>query len=162
MTRLEADLGALLAARGWTISGAESCTGGLVMHRLTNVPGSSAYVLGGVVAYDNSIKSGLLGVQEDLLAAHGAVSAPVARALAAGALGLFGTHVAYAVTGIAGPGGGSPDKPVGLTYVAAALRGGEGEVERHVWTFDREGNKAASADAVLRLLLRLCQAANAA
>jgi PncC family amidohydrolase len=150
---IEAKLGAALRARGWTFAAAESCTGGLVAHRMTNIAGSSIYVLGGVVAYANAIKEGVLGVRSETLAAHGAVSEATAREMVAGVLRLFATDTAVAITGIAGPGGGTPDKPVGLTYIAAALRDGETRVERHVWPGDREAVKSASAERAMSLLL---------
>ncbi|MDZ4770761.1 MAG: CinA family protein [Chloroflexota bacterium] len=152
---IAAQIGILLIERARTVCTAESCTGGLVAHRLTDIPGSSAYVLGGIVAYANNIKERLLGVPRDLLIAHGAVSAPVARAMAAGALERFGADYAISITGIAGPGGGSDDKPVGLTYIGLARRDDEGtiEVQQFVWSGDREANKASSADAALSWLL---------
>lgn len=141
-------------ARGMTVATAESCTGGLVSHLLTEIPGSSACLRGGVVAYADEVKRDVLGVPADVLAAHGAVSAQVAVAMAEGARAVLGTDAAISVTGIAGPGGGTPAKRVGLTYVAAAGPGGT-EVERHQWTGDRAANKQASAEAALRLLLRV-------
>jgi nicotinamide-nucleotide amidase len=116
-------LAQLLAGR--RIATAESCTGGLLAARLTERPGSSAYVAGGVVAYANEAKTELLGVREDLLAAHGAVSEPVAEAMADGALQRFGADTAIAVTGIAGPAGGTEDKPVGTVFFTVKLADGE-------------------------------------
>lgn len=139
-------------ALGVTVATAESCTGGLVGHALTEIPGSSAWFLGGVISYDNRVKAGVLGVPEVTLAAHGAVSAQVAVAMAEGARSVIGTDLAVAITGVAGPGGGSDAKPVGLTYVAVADRRGD-QVARHTWPHDRSGNKRASAAAALELLL---------
>ena len=118
---MEEVVGALLIERRLTISAAESCTGGLLLSRLTDVPGSSEYVLGGAVAYSNYAKTELAGVPPELIALHGAVSEPVAVALADGIRGRTGSSVALGVTGIAGPGGGTPEKPVGT--VAIALTG---------------------------------------
>lgn len=115
---LESVVGGLLAAEGSTVALAESCTGGLVAERLTRVPGSSAYVLGGVVAYANASKERLLGVEPELLAAHGAVSREVAEAMADGARRSFSATYGVGITGIAGPDGGSPDKPVGTVHLA--------------------------------------------
>jgi nicotinamide-nucleotide amidase len=119
---MEEVVGAMLAERGWTISAAESCTGGLILSRLTDVPGSSAYVLGGAVAYSNESKTGLAGVPPELIAAHGAVSEMVAVALADGIRARTGSSLALGVTGIAGPGGGSPHKPVGTVAIAMTGR----------------------------------------
>ena len=138
--------------RGLTVALAESCTGGLVADAITDVAGSSGYFVGGVVSYSNEAKQQLLGVPEAILAAHGAVSAQVARAMAEGARGRFGAAVAASVTGIAGPDGGSDAKPVGLTYVAVADESGV-DVRRHLWSGDRAANKVSSAAAVLELLL---------
>ncbi len=138
--------------RGLTVATAESCTGGLVAHAITEVPGSSGYLVGGVVAYSNPVKAEQLGVNEEVLAAHGAVSAQVARAMAMGARDRLGAGLAVAITGIAGPDGGSIEKPVGLTYVAAADASGV-EVRRFVWSGDRAANKRASAAAALELLI---------
>jgi PncC family amidohydrolase len=138
--------------RGLTVATAESCTGGSIADALTDVAGSSAYFVGGVVAYSDAVKAGELGVPPEALAAHGAVSAQVARAMAVGARERLATTHALAVTGIAGPGGGTPTKPVGLTYVAVADAGGC-DVRRYQWSGDRAANKLASAVAALELLL---------
>jgi len=138
-------------AHGATIALAESCTGGLVAAALTAIPGSSGYFLGGVVSYSNEAKRDLLGVDEATIAAHGAVSAQVARAMAEGARTRFAASFAAAVTGIAGPDGGTFEKPIGLTYVAVA--GGAGvDVRRFVWPGDRSANRRDSALAVLEAL----------
>ena len=131
---------------------AESCTGGRVGDALTDVAGSSGYVAGGVVAYDDDAKEALLGVPRGTLAAHGAVSAQVALAMAEGARARFATDLAVSVTGIAGPGGATAGKPVGLTYVGLADARG-GTVRRFTWGGDREANKTASTRAALELLL---------
>jgi PncC family amidohydrolase len=151
-------LGRRLVGRGWQLAAAESCTGGLVGHTITQVPSASDHFLGGVVSYSDAVKHELLGVDGDLLARSGAVSAEVAEAMATGALERFGVaDLAVAVTGIAGPDGGSAEKPVGLTYVAAARRDGRAIVERHVWSHDRDGNKRASALAALELAHRAAE-----
>ena len=138
-------------ARGLTLATAESCTGGLVSHILTEVPGSSAYFLGGIVSYSDRVKAALLGVPDATIARYGAVSAQVARAMAVGARTRLGADLAVAVTGIAGPAGGSADKPVGLTFIAlAAPRGGR--LERVAWSGTRSANKRSSAEAALRLV----------
>jgi PncC family amidohydrolase len=152
IVELARSLQALCGERGLTVATAESCTGGLVAHAITEVPGSSAHFRGAIVAYSNEVKEGELGVPAEVIRAHGAVSAQVARAMAEGARRALGSTLAGAVTGVAGPDGGSAEKPVGLTYIAVA--GPEGaEVRRFVWAGDRRANKLASADAVLRLLL---------
>ena len=149
-------LGRALMKRGWQMAAAESCTGGLVGHVITQVPKSSDHFLGGIVSYSNAAKHDLLDVPDELLERVGAVSAEVAEAMTSGALGRFPVaRVALAVTGIAGPDGGGEDKPVGLTYVAAAVRDGTAVVERHAWPFDRDGNKRASALAALELTTRV-------
>lgn len=140
-TPLEAAVGALLRARGWTVAVAESCTGGLLAQRFTSVPGSSDYFLRGWVTYSNAAKEEDLGVPAAVLAQHGAVSAACVEAMAAGARRRAGAHVALAISGIAGPGGGTPEKPVGLVYVGLAapdgtwsrqhqFRGGRAEVRQ--------------------------------
>ena len=123
-TTMEETVGAQLAGRGWTIALAESCTGGLIGHRLTQVAGSSAYVDRGVVCYSNQAKMELLGVPEHVLIEHGAVSPPVAQAMAEGIRMRSGVEVGLSVTGIAGPSGGTPEKPVGLVYVGLATSQG--------------------------------------
>jgi PncC family amidohydrolase len=151
----------LCLGRGLTVALAESCTGGLVADAITDVAGSSGYFAGGVVSYSNEAKETLLDVPRAMLEAHGAVSAQVARAMAEGARSRFGVDVAAAVTGIAGPDGGSDAKPVGLTYVAVA-DADEVDVRRHVWPGDRAANKVSSAAAVLELLLERVGASAAA
>ncbi len=150
-------LQACCTAAGITVATAESCTGGRVADALTDVPGSSGYVRGGIIAYADVVKVDLLGVAAELLRTHGAVSAQVARAMAAGARARCRTDLAIAVTGIAGPDGATPGKPVGLTYLAVA---GPHEVvvARHTWEGDREANKLASARAALGLLLAAAEA----
>jgi PncC family amidohydrolase len=138
--------------RRLTLATAESCTGGLIGHVLTEVPGSSHVFRGGVVSYGDRAKADVLGVPPATLAAHGAVSAQVAVAMAEGARSRFETDVAMAVTGIAGPSGGSAGKPVGLTYVAVADAAGH-DVRRAVWSGDRSANKRESAAAALTMLL---------
>lgn len=151
--RLEARVGKLLQSKGWTIGTAESCTGGLISHRLTNISGSSAYALGGVVAYSNQVKQSLLHVHQGTLIAYGAVSEQTAAEMATGVRQLLNVDLAVSVTGIAGPDGGTPEKPVGLTYIGLAGPEDLLVVKRFVWDQDREGNKALSADAALQLIL---------
>ena len=148
---MAARIGRLLVKRGWTLGVAESCTGGLVSHSLTNVPGSSKYFVGGVVAYANEVKRDLLGVPQDHLSRYGAVSREVALAMAEGIRRLLATDVGVAVTGIAGPAGGTPTKPVGTAYIAVSSPLGH-EVRHHLWPSDRLGNKRRSAEAALSLL----------
>ncbi|HXQ24293.1 MAG TPA: competence/damage-inducible protein A [Candidatus Acidoferrales bacterium] len=119
-TTMEAVVGAMLKERGLTIGLAESCTGGLVGHRLTNIPGSSDYVKGGIIAYSNEIKQQSLGVRAETLRQHGAVSEETAEEMAAGARRVLGTDLGLAITGIAGPDGGTPDKPIGTVCFALA------------------------------------------
>jgi len=151
MEKLEVIVGRMLAERKLKLATAESCTGGLVGHRLTNVPGSSGYLEGGVIAYSYEAKERLLGVHHDTLYEHGAVSAETALEMARGARKALGADIGIAVTGIAGPGGGLPGKPVGLVYIALSARTYE-RVEHFVWDSDREGNKAYSAEAALAML----------
>ncbi|MDZ4765671.1 MAG: CinA family protein [Chloroflexota bacterium] len=157
---LELRVGAALRARGWILCAAESCTGGLILSRLTDIPGSSAYIAGGVVAYSYEAKQMLLGVRAKTLARFGAVSHQTADEMARGALTRFDADIAISVTGIAGPDGGMPDKPVGLVYIGVAARDGiiadEVLVQRYLWDGDRLANKRASVDAALRLVLAIC------
>jgi PncC family amidohydrolase len=143
---------ARLAARGWRLALAESCTGGLVAARITAVPGASAVFRGGIVAYHNEIKRDLLGVPPATLAAAGAVSADTALAMAHGARQRLRADLAAAVTGIAGPGGGTAEKPVGLVCVAVDGPPGA-RVERHVFAGRREDIRDQACEAVLRMLL---------
>ena len=154
--RDDADLAAVvlerLRARRMTVVTAESCTGGLLGARITSVPGSSSAYLGGIVAYDNRVKEVQLGVSPGILAAHGAVSEPVAAAMADGVRARLGGDWALAVTGVAGPDGGTPEKPVGLVWIA--LAGPEGTTARQLRLFgNREEVRARAADAALALLL---------
>jgi len=145
---------ALLRARGLTLATAESCTGGLVAARLTSMPGASDVFVGGVVAYADDVKRSGLGVPDEILVAHGAVSAEAAEAMARGAREHLGADVAVAVTGIAGPGGGTPEKPVGLVYLHA--EGPDGGVGREFsFPGDREPIRARSVVGALHLLRRL-------
>lgn len=152
LVQLVVRLQAICLDRGFTVATAESCTGGLVAKLITDVAGSSGYFRAGIVSYANDAKIHLLGVSDDLLAAHGAVSAQVARSMALGALERTGADLAVAVTGVSGPSGGSPAKPVGLTYVAVADAAGV-DVRRFVWSGDRAGNRESSARAALELML---------
>lgn len=148
---LEESVGRLLTEQKLTLGVAESCTGGLIAHRLTNVPGSSNYFLGGIVAYAYDVKERVLNVRHDTLYEHGAVSRETALEMARGARRLLGSDVALAVTGIAGPSGGTPEKPVGLVYIALSARDME-RCERYVWSGDRLQNKQQSSEAALRML----------
>jgi len=149
---LEARIGAALRSRGMTLALAESCTGGLIGHRLTNIAGSSDYFLGGIVAYAYDAKERLLGVHHQTLYEHGAVSRETAIEMARGARQMLGADVGLSVTGIAGPTGGLPGKPVGLTWIALSTRDGETAAE-HVWQGDRQSNKERSAEAAMEMLL---------
>ena len=134
-----------------TLALAESCTGGNIAHRITNVPGASEIFLGGVVSYANEAKSALLGVRPESLATHGAVSEVVAREMALGARANFGADFALAVTGIAGPGGGTPEKPVGTVFIALASASGA-EVKRFLNIWERETFKQVTATQALNWL----------
>ncbi|HMK07974.1 MAG TPA: CinA family protein [Anaerolineales bacterium] len=149
---LEVRVGKALRQSGKTLAVAESCTGGLIGHRLTNVPGSSDYFLGGIVAYAYEAKERLLGVHHRTLYEHGAVSRETAMEMARGARQSLGADVGLAVTGIAGPTGGLPDKPIGLTWIALSTREGE-TAQEYRWQGDRHANKERSAEAALEMLL---------
>lgn len=146
-------------ARRWTLATTESCTGGLISACLTAVAGSSDVVERGFVTYSNQAKTDLLGVPEGMLAQFGAVSEPVARAMAEGTLKHAPVALAVAVTGIAGPGGGTAEKPVGLVHLAAARRGGPTLHQRCIFPGDRDAVRRATAAAALDLLLQLAQQA---
>jgi nicotinamide-nucleotide amidase len=154
---LEQVVGELLRARGYRIALAESCTGGLIASRLTDVAGSSDYVTRGVVAYANDAKTDLLGVPAALIAEHGAVSEPVAVAMARGIRASAGTEVALGVTGIAGPGGGTPEKPVG-TVAVAAIVGDTLRTRIYRFVGDRELIKFQASQAALDMVRRILQA----
>ena len=150
--------GRLLAERGMMMSVAESCTGGLIGARITEVPGSSQWFAGGVIAYSNQLKEELIGVDRELLENHGAVSGPVARAMAARLADRIGADLAVSVTGIAGPGGGSPEKPVGTVYIGLYL---DNHVSDRRYRFDgtrnqiRERTACTALDTIRRALLEL-------
>jgi len=149
-------LGDVLSRKGLTIAVAESCTGGLISHRITNVPGSSRYFLMGTVAYSNDVKVQRLAVDEALLEMFGAVSREVAVAMARGVMSAAQSDIGVGVTGIAGPAGGTPEKPIGLVFVAAVTDRDE-RVERHVFAGDRAAVKRQSADAALALAVEVAQ-----
>jgi PncC family amidohydrolase len=153
---LEERLAQALTQHHLTLAVAESCTGGLLGHRLTNIPGSSEYFIGGVIAYAYDAKERLLGVSHNTLYDFGAVSEPTAREMARGARRVLGTDLGVSVTGIAGPGGGMPGKPVGLTWIALSARDAE-EARQFVWSGDREENKRQSAEAALEMVLAYVQ-----
>jgi PncC family amidohydrolase len=143
--------------RSLTLATAESCTGGLIGYSLTEVAGSSGYYLGGVISYSNEAKVEQLGVPAKTIEQHGAVSAQTAVAMAEGARRRFGADYGIAVTGVAGPGGGSEEKPVGLVYVAVADASGD-EVRRHQRHGERHDNRLESARVCLELLLERIEA----
>ena len=140
-----------MAARGLRVATAESCTGGLLAKLITDLPGASACYAGGVVAYANDVKVSHLGVGRATLERHGAVSRAVALEMAAGALRRFGADVALAVTGIAGPGGGTPEKPVGTVWLAVALAGGTALAGLECFEGDRGEVRMKSAARVLEM-----------
>lgn len=144
-------LAEILIARGWMLAVAESCTGGLVGDLITDTPGSSAYFVGGIIAYANALKTDLLRVPSALIMEHGAVSAPVAASMARGICDVTRADVGVAITGIAGPSGGTLDKPVGTVFIAIASPLGE-LVRRCQWPGDRTQNKVDSAYKALELL----------
>ena len=147
------DLLVALEARGQTLATAESCTGGLIAAALTAIAGSSSVVMAGFVTYSNAAKMRMVGVAGDVLEAHGAVSEPVARQMAEGALTRAEVDIALSCTGIAGPGGATPGKPVGLVFIGCARRGAATVVERHVFAGDRAAVRAATVAAALRLAM---------
>ena len=145
-------IGSRLLTRNWHMAVAESATGGLIGHVMTQVSGSSQYFWGGIIAYDNAVKMKLLGVREETLIRWGAVSAVVALEMAAGACRALGVDVAVSVTGIAGPTGATATKPVGLYYLGLATRS-ERYAWRHLFTGDRAANNEAAAHTALQHLL---------
>ncbi len=147
-------LGEALRARRWRLAVTESCTGGLLGAVLTAQPGASGWFVGGVIAYANHAKEALLGVEPEALRCHGAVSEVVARQMAEGVLDGLGADLALAVTGIAGPGGGRSDKPVGTVWLALTHRAGVTEAHRHRFSGSREAVRRAAVCEALRWLLR--------
>jgi len=140
-----------LETRGETLATAESCTGGLIAAALTAIAGSSTVMMGGFVTYSNEAKVRMVGVRQATLDAHGAVSEAVAREMAEGALAQAEVDVALSCTGIAGPGGATPGKPVGLVFIGCARKGAATVVERHVFAGDRGAVRAATVAAALRM-----------
>lgn len=149
---LEIEVGRILQQRGLRLGLAESCTGGLVGHRITNVAGSSEYFMGGAVSYSYEAKVAMLGVSWDTLNTFGAVSRETVLEMARGVKKLLNVDIAASISGIAGPGGGTLDKPVGTTWIALVAPDGEW-VRKFQFQGDREQNKTASAEAALQMLL---------
>lgn len=149
--RLEEEIAILLKERGLTIAIAESSTGGLISHLITNVPGSSDYYIGTVVAYDNEVKIKILGVKRETLEEHKSVSYETAEEMAQGVRKALDTDIGLSDTGIAGPTGGTPEKPVGLFYIGISSRLGTRAVE-HFFQGDRLENKRSAAEAALGML----------
>jgi nicotinamide-nucleotide amidase len=157
VTRLVSPLADVLRRRGWRMAAAESCTGGLIAAACTSLAGSSDWFERGFVTYSNAAKCELLGVDAGLLAAHGAVSGEVACAMAAGALARSPADVAVAVTGIAGPTGAVPGKPVGTVWLALMQRGGAARAERLQLDGDRAGVRAQTVAMALQRMRELCE-----
>lgn len=155
---VEVVVGRLLRQKGLSLAVAESCTGGLVGHRITNVPGSSDYYRGSITAYANDVKEKLLHVPGETLAQHGAVSDPTAREMAKGVRETLEADLGVSVTGIAGPTGGTAEKPVGLVFIGLAAPDGDW-VERYIFEGDRWENKVSSAEAALDLVRRYLEEA---
>lgn len=150
--QLELRIGDILNERKQSLVTAESCTGGLIASRITDVAGSSVYFLGGIVAYSYEVKASLLGVSWDTLNNNGAVSRETVIEMAHGARKVLGADIAVSVSGIAGPGGGTPDKPVGTVWVGLSTPSGE-EARHFVWEGDRVRNKYLSSEAALQFVL---------
>lgn len=155
-TLLERRLGEVLSQEGLSLAVAESCTGGLISHRITNVPGSSGYFLLGIVAYSNESKVEQLGVEPSLIEKFGAVSRDVALAMAYGIMKKAHSDIAVGVTGIAGPEGGTRDKPVGLVFIGAVTVKRE-TVQRHIFSGGRAAIKGQATEATLRLILEMAE-----
>ena len=149
---LEQTLGPLLRTRGLKLATAESCTGGLVADHITDIPGSSDYFVGGVVAYAYEAKVALLHVSWDTLRLHGAVSRETVIEMARGVRTALGADIGVSVSGIAGPGGGIPEKPVGTTWIGLSARDGDW-ARKFIWDGDRRLNKESSAQAALQFVL---------
>lgn len=149
---LSSQIGRILTIKGLSVSAAESCTGGLLSHVLTNVSGSSQYFVGGVVAYSNQIKESILGVSPNTLLQHGAVSKETACEMAAGIREKFGTDIGLSTTGVAGPTGGTPTKPVGLVWIGFSTQVNTHAIECH-FKGGRDGVKINTVEKILTLLL---------
>jgi len=149
---VEIDVGEILQKRGLVLATAESCTGGMIGERITDVAGSSGYYAGGVIAYSNAVKVALLGVGEDVLEKHGAVSAPVAEAMAVGVMERLGADIAVSTTGIAGPSGGSEQKPVGLVFIGLAVKDGFSTVQECRFEGNRTKVRMAASQAALEMI----------
>jgi len=149
---LEIIVSDLMRQRGWRLAVAESCTGGLIGHRLTNIPGSSTYYMGSIIAYAYEAKVRLLGVQWKSLENHGAVSETVVLEMALGVRRALAADVGISVSGIAGPGGGTAEKPVGYTWIGLSAPNYQ-TATQFTWDQDRLGNKILSAEATLQLLV---------
>ncbi len=148
----EVVVGELLRQKGWRLAVAESCTGGLIGHRLTNIAGSSTYYMGSVTAYAYEAKVRLVGVKWKTLEQHGAVSEEVVIEMARGVRRALAADVGLSISGIAGPGGGTPEKPVGLTWVGLSIPGRD-QAKQFMWGSDRIANKEHSAEAALQFLV---------
>lgn len=153
LVELARTVGDRLAESGLTFATAESCTGGLIGHLITEIAGCSRYFMGAAVVYSYEAKEQVLGVDRDVIVADGAVSHAVASQMARGARRLFGVDLAVAVTGIAGPGGGMPQKPVGTVHIHISTADGYEHGRRFCWNSDRSGNKLLSAQAALTMTL---------
>lgn len=151
MPSLEQEIGDILCEKGLTLGAVESATGGLVSHLITNIPDCSTYYKGSVTAYSNEIKMGVIGVKQSTLEKHGAVSAKTAEEMAAGGRKVLGVDICISDTGIAGPGGASPGKPIGLFYFGLA-HGNRVYHQKHIFERDREVNKQSAAAALLSWL----------
>ncbi len=149
---LEEIVGALLRSMKLKLSVAESCTGGLLSKKITDIPGSSEYFTGGIVSYSNEVKESLLGVDRKTLLKYGAVSGNTAREMASEALKRFGSEIAVAITGIAGPGGGTPDKPVGTVYICLHGKNGKSWLVKKNFSGDRETIRIRSVNGALWML----------
>jgi len=151
VANLEEEIGDLLRQKGLTLGVVESATGGILAHRLTNVPGSSDYYQGSITAYSNEVKIQVVGVKADTINRYGAVSHQVAEEMALGGRKVLGVDICLADTGIAGPGGATPEKPVGLFYIGLSHQAGT-HSQKHFFCGDREQNKRDAAEAALAWL----------
>ena len=156
MAELGTQLSEILNEKGYTLSFAESCTGGLLSKTITDIPGSSSFFLGSAVTYSNDAKMDILGVREGTLIEHGAVSEPTAIEMAEGARNAFSSDVSASVTGIAGPGGGTPEKPVGTVWTCVIVKG-RTETRKYQLKGDREQIRQQTVDSVLSHIIRMLE-----